>query len=51
VVRKLPFEQPLVTMLFEPVSETATDDKVHGLSDLLFEVLSGQGDDFYSKAR
>lgn len=51
VIRKLPFEQPLVTMLFEPVAETAAEDRVHGLSDLLFEVLSGQGQDLYSKAR
>ena len=33
------------------MAETAAEDRVQGLSDLLFEVLSGQGDDLYSKAR
>jgi hypothetical protein len=37
-------------MLFEPVAADSTDDKVNGLSDLLFEVLSGQSEDLHSKA-
>lgn len=50
VVRKLPFEQNLIKMLFEPVSGDSTDDKINGLSDLLLEVLSGQSEDLHSKA-
>lgn len=38
-------------MLFKPVSGNVSEDKVHGLSDLLFEVLSGSGEDLHSKAR
>jgi hypothetical protein len=51
VLRKLPFEQPLITLLLAPVASEFNESKVQGLSDLLFETLSGQGEDLHSKAR
>jgi len=40
-------------MLYQPLiaEEQNKDEAVQGLSDLLFEVLSGQGEDLHSKAR
>jgi hypothetical protein len=49
IVRKLTFGQHLVQMLFAPLTDS--DDQVNGLSELLLEVIAGQGEDLHSKAR
>jgi len=51
VIRKLPFEQNLIKMLFAVVAKDNHEDCVQGLSDLLFEVLSGSGEDLHSKGQ
>lgn len=48
VIRKLPINKELIEMIVEPMGD---ENSMHGVSDLFFEVLSGQGEDLHSKAR
>ena len=48
VIRKLPINQELIEMIVAPMGD---EHSLHGVSDLFFEVVSGQGEDLHSKAR
>jgi U3 small nucleolar RNA-associated protein 20 len=58
VLRKVSFDQTLIEMLLAPMvadedSTTIYEQKhaIYGMSDLLFEVVSGQNNELHSKAR
>lgn len=54
VLRKLTFDQATISMLVSPLQEESVanmEDRVNGLSELFFEVVSGQGEDLHSKGR
>ena len=54
VLRKLNCDQAAISMLVAPLLEEGAanmDDRASGLSELLFEVVSGHGEDLHSKGR
>ena len=52
VIRKVNLEEPFLDFMLSFLDEEGApvNDRVTGLSDLLFEVVSGHGDDLHSKA-
>ena len=51
VIRKVPINYKLISLIMKPLHEEFSMDKVVGASELLFEVAYGAGESLHSKAK